>query len=247
MPEVSQRFAGDRGRHNLKRPFDNHTALLLAILALAIVGGIVRLIVAGQDLFADELATYWVVSTNGLSGVIETVSTTAEITPPLGFVLSWLTTRIDLSPELLRLPALIAGIGSIPLVYAVGVRTVGRGAGLLAATLTTLSPFMIFYSAEARGYGVLIAFVLLSTLALLLAIDDGRRRWWVAYAALVCLAAYTHYTSIFVLAAQFGWALWAHPRARRPRRPGAAGRQATHHRVRARHGHRTYHARNLSD
>ena len=201
---------------DLKRLFDSAAALPLAVLALVVVGGALRLFVAGQDLFADELSTYWVVSTHGLSGVVETVSTTAEITPPLGFVLSWLTSRIGLSPELIRLPALVAGIGSIPLVYAVGIRTVGRSAALLAAALTTLSPFMIFYSAEARGYGVLMALVLLSTLALLLAVEDGRRRWWVAYGVFVCLAAYTHYTGVFVLAAQFGWAFWVHPRGRRP-------------------------------
>jgi hypothetical protein len=200
----------------LKRLFDNAAAGPLAVLALVAVGGVLRLVVAGQDLFADELSTYWVVTTHGLPGVVRTVSTTAEISPPLGFVLSWLTTRIGHSPELVRLPALVAGIGSIPLVYAVGVRTVGRAAALLAAALTTLSPFMIYYSAEARGYGVLMALVLLSTLALLRALEDGRRRWWVAYGACVCLAAYTHYTSVFVLAVQLGWAFWVHPRARRP-------------------------------
>ena len=31
----------------------------------------------------------------------------------------------------------------------------------------------------------------------------------------VCLAAYTHYTVVFVLVVQFGWALWASPRSRR--------------------------------
>jgi len=183
---------------------------------LVVVGGLLRWVVAGQDLFADELATYWVVSTRGLSGVVETVSTTAEISPPFGFVLSWFTTRIGLSPELVRLPALVAGIASIPLVYAVGRRTVGHGAALVAATLTTLSPFMIFYSAEARGYGVLMALLLLSTLTLLIAVEDGRARWWGVYAVCVCLSAYTHYTAVFVLAAQLGWAFWLHPRARRP-------------------------------
>lgn len=207
------RFGVER---ELKRVLDHPAALPLAVLALVVVGGLLRLSVAGQDLFADELATYWVVSTRGLRGVVDTVWTTAEITPPFSFVMSWLTTRLGLSPVLVRLPALVGGIASIPLVYAVGVRTVGRGAALLAATLTTLSPFMIFYSAEARGYGILMALALLSTLALLLAVDDGRRRWWVVYGLAVCLAAYTHYTAVFVLAAQFGWAFWVRPRARRP-------------------------------
>jgi 4-amino-4-deoxy-L-arabinose transferase-like glycosyltransferase len=202
---------------------DKPLVVPLTLLALILGGGALRLIVASQELFADELATYWVVSTHGLTDVVRTVASTAEITPPLSFVLSWFTTRIGPSPELLRLPALIAGIASIPLVYAVGKRTIGRDAALLATVLTTLSPFMIFYSAEGRGYGVLMAFVLLSTFTLLRAIDDRRAIWWVAHAVFVSLAAYTHYTSIFLLAVQFGWAFTVHPRARRPLLAATAG------------------------
>ena len=56
----------------------------------------------------------------------------AEITPPLSFLLVWLRTRLGHSPELLRLPSLIAGTATIPIVYLVGVRTVGRMAALVA-------------------------------------------------------------------------------------------------------------------
>ncbi len=201
----------------LRRVADHPRASALALGALLLGGTVLRLLVARQDLFGDELATYWVVTTRGPRGVLETVQTTAEITPPLSFLLSWLTTRIGSSSELVRLPAIIGGIASIPLVYAVGARTVGRGPALLAAALTTVSPFMILYSAEARGYGVLMVLLLASTLFLLWAVeDDGRWRWWVAYGACVCLSAYTHYTAVFVLAGQLAWALWFHPRARRP-------------------------------
>ena len=61
----------------------------------------------------------------------------------------------------------------------------------------------------------MVVLVMLSTLALLAAVDDGRARWWVAYAALSCAAVYTHYTAVFALGAQLLWALWAHPEARR--------------------------------
>ncbi len=187
-----------------------------AVVALTLVGGALRVVLAGQDLFGDELATYWIVSTRSLTGVVETVSTTAEITPPLSFVLTWFATRLGDAPELVRLPSLVAGIATIPLVYAVGRRTVGEPAALVATALTTLSPFMAFYAAEARGYGVLMALLLLSTLSLLRAVEDGGTRWWILYAACTCLAAYTHYTGVFVLAGQLGWAAWTHPRARRP-------------------------------
>jgi hypothetical protein len=156
------------------------------------------------------------ITAGGLGDVIAKVHTDAEITPPLSFVLSWLTTRPELSPELLRLPSLIAGAATIPLIYAVGARTVGRGAALLAAALAALSPFLIFYSTEARSYALLVAFVLVSTLALLVAVEGGRTRWWVLFGAASCAAVYSHYTAVFPLAAQLLWALWAHPAARRP-------------------------------
>jgi Dolichyl-phosphate-mannose-protein mannosyltransferase len=188
----------------------------LIVIAVTGLGAVLRIAVAGQSVFGDELSTYWIVSTNGLGGVVSTVHSNAEITPPFYFITAWLTTRVDLSPELLRAPSLLAGIICIPLTYLLGRRTVGSGAALVAATLTALAPFMIFYSAEARAYGLAIVLVLLSTLALLVAVDHARSAvWWIAYAACSCAAVYTHYTAVFPLAAQFGWLLWAHPEARR--------------------------------
>jgi hypothetical protein len=101
-------------------------------------------------------------------------------------------------------------------VFWLGVRTVGRSAGLVASALTAFAPFMVYYSAEARGYAVMMALVTLSTLAMLLAVDERRPWAWVLYAASSCAAVYTHYTSVFVLGAQVLWLLRAHPEARRP-------------------------------
>jgi 4-amino-4-deoxy-L-arabinose transferase-like glycosyltransferase len=187
------------------------------VAGLVVVGAALRLAIAGQDLYADELATYWVATEHSFTGVIETVASTAEITPPLSFLLTWLATRLGQTPELVRLPALVAGVAAIPLVYGLGVRTVGRRAALLGAALTTLSPFMIFYSAEARGYGVLMTLALLTTLALLRALEPtGRWWWWAAYTVSVAAAMYTHYTIVFVLAVQLGWALATHRDRWRP-------------------------------
>ena len=188
---------------------------MLILVALTAAGVALRLAVAHQSLFADELSTRYMVVDRGLADVISVVHTDAEITPPLYFAAAWLTTRIDLTPELLRAPSLLAGAAAIPLVYLLGVRTVRHRAALVAAALTTFSPFMVYYSAEARGYAVMIALVLGSTLCLLTAAEQGRARWWAAYAACACAAVYSHYTSVFALAGQLGWLLWAHPEARR--------------------------------
>jgi hypothetical protein len=199
-----------------KRPAWPAGLAVLVVAGLTAVGAALRLAVAGQSVFADELSTYWIVSTNGFGGVVSTVHTDAEITPPLFFVAAWLTTRLDLSPELLRAPSLLAGTAAIPLTYLLGVRSVGRPAGSVAAALTAVSPFMIFYSAEARGYALVAVLVVLSTLAMLGAVDADRRApWWVAYATCSCAAMYTHYLAAFALGTQLLWLLWAHPDARR--------------------------------
>lgn len=188
---------------------------MLIVAALTAIGVALRLAVAQQSLFADELSTHYVVSGRKLGDVISVVSTDAEITPPLYFVASWLTTQVELNAQMLRAPSLLAGAAAIPLVYLLGLRTVGRRAALVAAALTTFSPFMVFYSSEARGYALMVVLVLGSTLCLLEALDRRRAIWWAGYALCACAAVYSHYTSVFALAGQFGWVLWAHPEARR--------------------------------
>jgi 4-amino-4-deoxy-L-arabinose transferase-like glycosyltransferase len=193
---------------------------VLAVAALTIAGLGIRIAVAHQSIFADELSTFWISATHSLGGVMSLMYGTgpikhAEITPPLSFLASWLTSRIGHSPELIRLPELLAGTATIPLVYMLGERTIGRRGAIVATAFTAFAPFMIYYSAEARAYAIMMALIVGSTLALLQALDDRRARWWVTYAALSCAAFYAHYTSAFVLAVQAGWVLWAHPAARR--------------------------------
>src|ERR1700751_2137743 len=96
----------------------------LLLVALTAVGLALRLVVAHQSLFADELSTYWIITAHGLGGVLSTVHSDAEITPPLYFVASWLSSQISHAPELVRAPSLIAGTATIPIVYLLGLRTV---------------------------------------------------------------------------------------------------------------------------
>jgi hypothetical protein len=187
-----------------------------AVAAITVLGVVLRAVFAAQSLNADELSTRWIVAGRSLAGVISMVHTDAEITPPLYFALAWLATRIAVTAGLLRAPALIAGAAVMPLAFAIGVRTVGRRAALVATALATLSPFLIFYSAEARAYELLTALVMVSTLAMLIGAERGGARWWALYAVASCAAVYTHYTAVFVLAGQLGWLLWRHPGARRP-------------------------------
>lgn len=182
------------------------------VVAITLVGLLLRLRSIGNSLFGDELSTYSIVTDHSIANILTTLDGhSVDLTPPLYFLLAWVAERLGSSPELLRSFALLAGAATIPLTYLLGLRTVGRAAALSGALLVALSPFLIFYSTEARAYAVVMSLVLASTLALLEAIKSNHLRWWVAYAVLGCAAMYSHYTAVFALAIQLLWALFVHP------------------------------------
>ena len=113
-------------------------------------------------------------------------------------------------------PITLGATTTVPLVYVLGTRTVGRRAGVVGAGLFALSPMATFYATEARAYALMMLLVVLSTLALLRALDTNEARWWAAFAVAVIAAMYTHYTCIFVLATQAGWALFTRRDRLRP-------------------------------
>jgi mannosyltransferase len=189
-------------------------ALLVGGITLA--GFVLRLAQFDQSLLGDELSTYWILHDQSLGEVLSSIHSDDEITPPLYFALAWLSLQVGPDPEWVRLPSLIAGTVTIPLVYLLGLRTIGRAAGLVAAAVIALSPFMIYYAVEARSYALMIALLTVSTVAMLAALESGRARWWALYAACSCAAMLSHYTAVFPLAAQFLWAVWAQRESLRP-------------------------------
>jgi mannosyltransferase len=203
------------GRDRSKRGTSPGPVLLL-VGAITLAGLLLRLPSFNDSLFGDELSTYFIVTRRDLGRVIDLLQgDTVDLNPPLAFMLAWASERLGDSPQLIRLGSLLAGVATIPLTYLLGVWTVGRRAGLVAAALIAFSPYLIFYSTEARAYALVMCLVLLSTLALWRALQTRRTLWWAAYAALSCSSMYAHYPAVFVLLAQVGWAFWTRPEARR--------------------------------
>jgi Dolichyl-phosphate-mannose-protein mannosyltransferase len=186
---------------------------ILLLCGITLVGLALRLPSFSDSLWGDEVGTNYVVNGFGVGSVLHIVGTDQEGTPPLFFMLTWLTKGFD-GTEGYRVVSLLAGLGAIPLTYVLGLRTVGRTAGILAALLIALDPFQIFYSTEARAYELVMFCCLLATVALLKALDSGGWAWWVAYCLSAAAALYTHYNAVFVLAVLFAWAFLTHPSAR---------------------------------
>lgn len=192
-------------------------AAWLAVITLA--GLAMRLPSFGDSLFGDEVGAYWIVAGHSLGRVIYYTgghTPSPELNPPLWFVLAWFSVKVfGVSAWSLKLVSLVCGTATIPLTYRLGCLTIGRRAGVVGAAFVAFSPFLIYYSTEARPYALLVFLGLASSLALLRALRDGTPRWWALYALCACAVAYTHYTGVFLLGAQFLWAFVVHAGARR--------------------------------
>jgi mannosyltransferase len=191
--------------------------LYLGLLAaITLVGLLLRLPSFNSSIAGDEISTYYIVAGHSLGRVLSLVYSRQETTPPLYFILAWATKGwLGNTVQSIRLVSLVTGIASIPLTFLLGLWTVGRRAALVAATCMACSPYMIYFSTEARTYMLVLFLALVSSICLLRALDTSRPLWWVGYAASTCAAAYSHYTAAFFLVAQLAWAFWTHPAARR--------------------------------
>lgn len=188
------------------------STVALAVAGVTLVGLLLRLRGLSESLFGDELFTYEIATRDGLGAVIDGVRSDLEITPPLFFVVAWLAQQAGDPMLWLRIPSLVAGVATIPFVYLLGARTVGRRAALVGAGFFSISPLATYYAVEARAYAVATLFVVLAGLALLRAVESDGWRWWGAFALASAAAMYSHYTTAFVLAAQAGWVVLCHRR-----------------------------------
>lgn len=98
-----------------------------------------------------------------------------------------------------RLPAMLLGVAAVPMVYLVGARLVPRREALLAALLLAVSYHHVWFSQNARGYSAIALLALVTTWALLRAVDTGATRDYALYALAAALGAYTHLTMVLVV------------------------------------------------
>lgn len=95
----------------------------------------------------------------------------------------------------LRLPVLLAGLGAIGLIALLTRRFAGPGAGLVAAAIMALHPWMIRYGVDARGYGMTVCFMALALYSLERATSSITLRtnaWWWTFGACQFFLMWSH-------------------------------------------------------
>ncbi len=101
----------------------------------------------------------------------------------------WL--RLGAEEGTARLLSVLAGVATVPALYALGKRLAGPRAGLAAALLLAVNGYHLQFSQEARAYTLLVLLATLSTLFLVRAVEEPRGPWW-PYVLATSLGIYTH-------------------------------------------------------
>lgn len=138
-----------------------------------------------------------------------------ETTPPLYYLLGWLWGRaVGFGEAPLRSLSALAGVATVPVIYAAGAKLISRRAGLVAAALTACNPFLIWYSQEARPYELLVLLSAASLLAFAHALERPDRAAVAAWLLVCALAIADHYYALLVVVPEALWLLAIHRQRR---------------------------------
>jgi hypothetical protein len=171
-----------------------------AVTALTLTGLGIRL-VSSRGIWLDEATSVWQAQLS-LPDMLHQLKT-IDVHPPLHHLVLWLTVRVAGTSEFaVRLPSIVAATALIPLLYAAGRDIYDRRAGLVAAALGTVAPFMVWYAQEARMYALFMLFALLAVWLQVRILRDGTRRDWIGYTLAAAALVATQYFGLLLVAVQ---------------------------------------------
>jgi uncharacterized membrane protein len=182
------------------RPVGSRGRLFLVLCLLMLAGLGLRFFHLGKEsLWLDEAYSWHLASDDPLS-ILEGARGNRH-TPPLYYLALHYWNAFGESEEALRSLSALLGVAVIPLFYFLGRSLRDERAGLLAAAASALSPFLVYYGQEARGYTLLLFLVLVQSLFVRRFLLGAKARDGLLFAAASVLALYTHYYAVFLLAA----------------------------------------------
>ena len=161
--------------------------------AVILIGSILRFYRLGyRSLWYDEAYQFFE-ATKELSSIYDPGH------PPLSHYILHFFLFFGNSEAILKLPSALFGIATVFMVYHLGKCLYDHKIGLLSAFLTSISPILIYYSQEARGYSQFAFFSVSSLYFTLLIYKNGKLISYLGYIISTILCLYTHFFSLFLL------------------------------------------------
>jgi mannosyltransferase len=218
-------IAGGPAREPTREPAHPRLARWWPLAALTLLAAALRLSTLDlQSFWYDEAFTSVHVLHSSLWATLRSV-VHSENTPPLWYLIAWADSRVLGMGEIaLRLPSALAGIATVPVAWAIGAEIEGpsvattRRAAAACAVLVAVNPLLVWYSQEARAYGLFVFTGALAMLCFLRAERQPTRGRMAAFALTGALALLTHYFAVFLLIPMALWLVWQ-PRTRRAAAP----------------------------
>ena len=134
-------------------------------------------------------------------------TTAGEFNPPFFYWIEHVMLVFGNNETVLRLVPAVAGILTIPLIYCAGKQFIDRNVGIIAAAFCTFSPFLIYYSQEARAYSLALFFVAFAMIFFFLALKSDSLTDWLGFGVLSALALWSHFYAMVVIGALVLYAL----------------------------------------
>ena len=168
--------------------------LLVLILLLGFSLRLVRL--EDKEMWYDEAFAVLYAEKEPGSIIYGTVTpvegAAADIHPLLYyfFLHGWM--GLGQSPFVIRFSSVVFGLLTLGLVFRIARELFDAHVGLLAAALTAISPFHIWYSQEARMYSLLCLLTLLSVYLFIKACKGGKWVHWISFGLCTGVSLYAH-------------------------------------------------------
>ncbi len=184
---------------------DEDDTTRFGVVAIVVAGLVARAAALGQPMRYDESVTYlyfigrsWYTAVTSYqfqsNHLLYTIA--AKLTAALGGGAPWS----------LRLPAFAAGVAVVPLTYAVGRALYTRTAALVGAALAAAATPLVLFSANARGYSIVVAaYLVLLLIAARIRAAGGTVRRWGAFATVAAVGMATIPVMLYPLGAAALW------------------------------------------
>ncbi|MDD1686817.1 glycosyltransferase family 39 protein [Methanoregula sp.] len=183
-----------------------HSRYVQILLSLTIIGAILRFVNLGfNSLWLDEASTYQF-AIKSIPAIWQ-ATTGGEFNPPLFYWIEHFMLMFGNNEVVLRFVPALAGILTIPLIYLIGKEFVDRNVGIIAAAICTISPFLLFYSQEARAYSLGLFFIAFAMVFFLKAMKTNELSSWLLFGVLSALALWAHFYTIVVTGSLLLYAL----------------------------------------
>ncbi|MFZ0005003.1 MAG: glycosyltransferase family 39 protein [Methanoregula sp.] len=171
-----------------------------ALIVVTVIGIFLRFYDIGYNsIWLDEATTYFT-SIKSLADIWQ-ATTAGEFSPPLFMWGEHFMLVLGNNETILRFIPAVLGVLTIPLFYVIGKEFLDRNAGIIAATACAVSPFLIYYSQEARAYSMMLFFLALATIFFLKAIKSGSLIHWALFGIFSALAFWSHFYAIVMIVA----------------------------------------------